>query len=83
MAPSGFVATDMTAAMNTPKATPRQVAERSLDGVVSGAASVFPDRFSELVAEAVDGRARQLLDNPHAVRNAIVHGIHSDPLAGS
>jgi hypothetical protein len=46
----------MTAAMNTPKATPRQVAERSLDALESGARSVFPDRFSELVADAVEGR---------------------------
>jgi NAD(P)-dependent dehydrogenase (short-subunit alcohol dehydrogenase family) len=79
----GFIATDMTAAMNTPKATPWQVAERSLDAVESGAPSVFPDRFSELVAEGVEGRSRELLDDPHAVMNAIVHAFHSDPLAGS
>jgi hypothetical protein len=59
------------------------VAEWSLDALESGARSVFPDRFSELVAEAVEGRARELLDDPHAVMNAIVHRFHSDPLAGS
>jgi NAD(P)-dependent dehydrogenase (short-subunit alcohol dehydrogenase family) len=78
----GYVATDMTSGMTIPMAKPRQIAERSLDGVSSGAQSVFPDRFSELVAEAIDEHSHDLLDDPHAVMAAVSQKFLADPLAG-
>jgi NAD(P)-dependent dehydrogenase (short-subunit alcohol dehydrogenase family) len=78
----GFVATAMSEGLNSPKASPRQIAERSLDGVASGATSVFPDRFSELVAEHVGTSATGLLDEPREVMNGVVGTFLADPLAG-
>ena len=79
----GYVATDMSAKMTLPMASPGQVAARSLDGWLAGVASVFPDRYAELVAQTVDEQALTLLDSPRAVMNQLVSTFSADSLAGT
>ena len=64
----GFIDTDMGAAFaNTAKASPLQIAERSLDGWLAGHHTVWPDRFAELVRDAIGKPYEQLLDEPRKV----------------
>ena len=44
--------TAMTAGFDLPKASPMQVAERSLDGRLAGQSLLWPDRFAEVVRHA-------------------------------
>jgi NAD(P)-dependent dehydrogenase (short-subunit alcohol dehydrogenase family) len=68
----GFIDTDMGAAFaNIPKASPLQIAERSLDGWLAGHHTVWPDRFAEQVREAVGEPFRALLDQPREVMTAL------------
>jgi SnoaL-like domain len=67
----GFINTEMSKAMTYPKASPEQVAERSLDGWLSGQHTVWPDRFSELVAQQIGSPMREILDEPREVMNAV------------
>jgi NAD(P)-dependent dehydrogenase (short-subunit alcohol dehydrogenase family) len=60
----GFIDTDMGAQFELPKASPRQIAERSLDGWLAGRTTVWPDRFAELVHAAIGEDYRRLLDEP-------------------
>jgi NAD(P)-dependent dehydrogenase (short-subunit alcohol dehydrogenase family) len=78
----GFIDTEMSAGMTFPKASARQVAERSLDGWEAGATSVFPDRFAELVEQALSERAPAVLTEPQRVTTALVEAFQQDPRAG-
>jgi NAD(P)-dependent dehydrogenase (short-subunit alcohol dehydrogenase family) len=50
---AGFIDTDMASFVNQPKTSPRQVAERTLDGIKMGEDHVFADRRAEEVWQAV------------------------------
>ncbi len=65
----GFMDTAMAAGFDLPKASPMQVAERSLDGWLAGQNTVWPDRFAEVVRDAIGEKYRRLLDEPRATRN--------------
>jgi NAD(P)-dependent dehydrogenase (short-subunit alcohol dehydrogenase family) len=67
----GFIDTGMAANFDRPKASPMQVAERSLDGWLAGHGTVWPDRFAELVRDAVGQPYEQLLDEPRKVMTAV------------
>ncbi len=67
----GFIDTDMGAAFDLPKASPGQIAERSLDGWAAGERTVWPDRFADLVRAAVGAPFRLLLDEPQATMNGV------------
>jgi NAD(P)-dependent dehydrogenase (short-subunit alcohol dehydrogenase family) len=60
----GFIDTGMAANFDRPKASPMQVAERSLDGWLAGLGTVWPDRFAQLVRDAIGPPYEQLLDHP-------------------
>lgn len=79
----GFIKTDMSQAMSYPKASPEQVAERSLDGWISGVHTVWPDRFSELVSERIGSQMREVLDHPRDVMNAVIQAYVTDAQAGN
>jgi NAD(P)-dependent dehydrogenase (short-subunit alcohol dehydrogenase family) len=66
---AGFMDTAMAAGFDLPKASPMQVAERSLDGWLAGQNTVWPDRFAEVVRDAVGEKYQRLLDEPRATRN--------------
>lgn len=68
----GFVDTDMAERIPYPKATPEEVAERSLDGLEAEATVVFPDRLAELVEQALIGRAAEVLDEPQRLMTELV-----------
>ena len=63
----GFINTGMAANFDRPKASPLQIAERSLDGWLAGRLTVWPDRFAELVRDAVGLPYEQLLDEPRKI----------------
>jgi hypothetical protein len=50
---AGFIDTDMVANIDQPKTPPRQVAERTLDGIRRGQEHVFADRRAEDVWQAM------------------------------
>jgi NAD(P)-dependent dehydrogenase (short-subunit alcohol dehydrogenase family) len=68
----GFVDTDMAERIPYPKATPEEVAERSLDGLEAEATVVFPDRLAEMVEQALIGRAAEVLDEPQRLMTELV-----------
>jgi NAD(P)-dependent dehydrogenase (short-subunit alcohol dehydrogenase family) len=65
----GFMNTGMAANFDVPKASPMQVAERSLDGWLAGHNTVWPDRFAEVVRDAVGDKFQRLLNEPRTTRN--------------
>lgn len=67
----GWIDTEMAAGLQSQKATPREVSERSIAGHLDGAEVVWPDRFAELVREQVQTRMPDLLTNPRAVMNDV------------
>jgi NAD(P)-dependent dehydrogenase (short-subunit alcohol dehydrogenase family) len=70
----GFIDTDMGAAFGgIAKAAPDQIAGRSLDGWLEGHHTIWPDRFAELVRDAVGEPFRTLLDEPRQ----IMTGLHA------
>ena len=71
----GFVDTDMTRDVPYPKASPQEVAERSLDAWEAEAAVVFPDRFAELVEDALLTRMREVLDAPQQLTTSLVQDL--------
>jgi NAD(P)-dependent dehydrogenase (short-subunit alcohol dehydrogenase family) len=73
----GFIDTDMSAAADLPKAPPRQVADRSLDGLETGVAAVFPDALAELVEQAVRTDMADVLADPQAVMTRLVAALRS------
>jgi NAD(P)-dependent dehydrogenase (short-subunit alcohol dehydrogenase family) len=68
----GFIDTDMASAVPYPKATPQEVAERSLDAWEAERTVVFPDRLAELVEHALHTRVQELLDEPQRVMTSLV-----------
>lgn len=71
----GFIDTDMMAGVETPKAQPRVVADRSLDGWQAERTSVFPDHLAELVEQAVLRNMAAVLDDPHALMTELVSAL--------
>lgn len=67
----GWIDTEMASGLAGEKATPREVAERSIDGHLAGDAVVWPDRFALLVREQVEHRMLDLLTQPRAVMNEV------------
>jgi NAD(P)-dependent dehydrogenase (short-subunit alcohol dehydrogenase family) len=67
----GWIDTDMASALPGEKATPREVSERSLAGLLAGDGVVWPDRFAELVRKQVETRMHDLLTQPRAVMNQV------------
>jgi NAD(P)-dependent dehydrogenase (short-subunit alcohol dehydrogenase family) len=65
----GFMDTAMAAGFDLPKASPMQVAELSLDGWSVGQNTVWPDRFAEVVRDAIGEKYQRLLDEPRTTRN--------------
>jgi NAD(P)-dependent dehydrogenase (short-subunit alcohol dehydrogenase family) len=78
----GFIDTRMSSAFAFPKASPRQIAERTLDGVEAGTLSVFPDVFAEMTMESFRTNADGVFANPHAVLGAQVGAFLKRPDAG-
>lgn len=79
----GFIDTDMGAAFaRAPKASPGQIAERSLDGWLAGQHTVWPDRFAELVHDAVGEPFRALLDRPREVMTGLHAADEKSPAPG-
>lgn len=70
---AGYIDTDMAASFTSPKASPEDVAARTLDGWLAGEHTVWPDRFAQLVRDAVGEPFRHLLDEP---RGAMT-GVHA------
>ncbi len=66
----GYVATDMTAAMTQPKASPESVAQRCLEAVARGDATVFPDDYSADVRTSLDAGELDLVDDPMGTARA-------------
>jgi NAD(P)-dependent dehydrogenase (short-subunit alcohol dehydrogenase family) len=67
----GWIDTEMASGLPGEKATPREVAERSIDGHLAGDEVVWPDRFALLVREQVEHRMLDLLTQPRAVMNEV------------
>ncbi len=67
----GWIDTEMASALPGEKATPREVAERSIDGHLAGDEVVWPDRFAQLVREQVQSRMLDLLTQPRTVMNEV------------
>jgi NAD(P)-dependent dehydrogenase (short-subunit alcohol dehydrogenase family) len=78
----GFIDTDMTTGIEIPKASPRSVAERSLDALETERATVFPDRLAELVEDAVVTNMGAVLDDPQAVMTQLIKTLRAGPRAG-
>jgi short-subunit dehydrogenase len=68
----GFVDTGMAERIPYPKATPEEVAERSLDGLEAEATVVFPDRLAEMVEQALMNRAAEVLSEPQSLMTELV-----------
>lgn len=71
----GFIDTDMSARFEQQKASPMQIAERSLDGWLAGHTTVWPDRFAELVHDAIGQPYQHLLDEPGQAMTE-VHAVY-------
>ncbi len=67
----GFVDTEMSTALRMHKASAVGVAERILDGWSSGQRTVWPDRFAEVVRDAVGPAFERLLDDPRATMTGV------------
>jgi NAD(P)-dependent dehydrogenase (short-subunit alcohol dehydrogenase family) len=63
----GFTDTDMMAAEDVPKASPRQTADRALAGWAAGEASVYPDRFARLIHDRMTTGIDEVLARPGRV----------------
>ena len=71
----GFIDTDMAADVPFPKATPQEVAARSLAALQAEATVVFPDRFAELVEQALTTRMPLILHEPQQVMTSLVDDL--------
>lgn len=67
----GWIDTEMAAALPGEKATPWEVAARSIDGHLAGDAVVWPDRFAGIVREQVRDHALDLLATPRTIMNEV------------
>jgi hypothetical protein len=72
----------MGANFDRPKASPMQIAERSLDGWLAGHNTVWPDRFAELVRDAIGQPYEQLLDEPREVMTDVQAAYMHQPSDG-
>jgi NAD(P)-dependent dehydrogenase (short-subunit alcohol dehydrogenase family) len=63
---AGPVDTDMSRALDIPKASPRSVARAILDGVEHGDEEIFPDPMSALMAESWRSGAAKALERQNA-----------------
>ncbi len=72
---AGFVDTDMAKDVPYPKASPEEVAERSLAAWEAEAAVVFPDRFAVMVEDALLTRMREVLDEPQRLMTSLVSDL--------
>lgn len=72
---AGFVDTDMAKDVPYPKASPQEVAERSLAAWEAEEAVVFPDRFAEMVEDALLTRMREVLDEPQRLMTSLVSDL--------
>ena len=77
----GFVETDATVRMPVPKASPMEVAGRSLDAWSAGDPSIFPDRYAVMVREALGPGLARVMADPHAAATALVSKYRSDAKA--
>jgi len=68
----GFVDTGMAERIPYTKATPEEVAERSLNGLEAEATVVFPDRLAEMVEQALMNRAAEVLGEPQSLMTELV-----------
>lgn len=75
---AGFVDTDMAKDVPYPKASPEEVAERSIAAWEAGLAVVFPDRFAEMVEEALLTRMREVLDEPQRLMTSLVSDLQRE-----
>lgn len=75
---AGFVDTDMAKDVPFPKASPQEVAERSLTAWEAGQAVVFPDRFAEMVEKALLTRMREVLDEPQRLMTSLVSDLQRE-----
>lgn len=75
----GVIDTRVTAGWDMPKAAPRLVADRCLDGWQAERSMVFPDRLAELAEHAVLHNMAAVLDNPQAVMSDLVAAFRSGP----
>jgi hypothetical protein len=78
-----YIDTDMTAGAAMPKAPPRLVADRSLDGWQAERASVFPDRLAELVEDAVLTTMAAVLDDPQRLMTQLLESLKPSQRAGN
>jgi NAD(P)-dependent dehydrogenase (short-subunit alcohol dehydrogenase family) len=67
----GFVDTAMAERIPYQKATPEEVAERSLDGLEAEATVVFPDALAEMVEQALLTRAADVLHEPQQLMTVL------------
>ncbi|MGY1815837.1 SDR family NAD(P)-dependent oxidoreductase [Blastococcus sp. SYSU D00820] len=79
----GYVDTDMTAGATVPKASPRSVAERSLDAWQAGRTSVFPDRLAELARDAVASGDPAVLDDPQGLSTRLGAALSAERAGGA
>jgi NAD(P)-dependent dehydrogenase (short-subunit alcohol dehydrogenase family) len=77
----GFIDTEMSTPLTMAKASPDDVAARTLDGFLAGDRTVWPDRFAELVRGVVGESFAALLADPRRVmtdvQRAYVHDFSS------
>lgn len=78
----GPMDTRVTAGWDMPKASPRLVADRSLDAWQAERTTVFPDRLAELAEHAVLNNMDAVLDNPQEMMTELVMAFRSDAQAG-
>lgn len=78
---AGFVDTDMAKDVPYPKASPEKVAERSLAAWEAREAVVFPDRFAEMVEQALLTRMREALDEPQRLMTTLVAELQREAQA--
>ena len=57
---AGFIDTAMAIGINQPKTSPQQVAERTLDGILSGKDHVLADKRAEEIWQATRSDPAQL-----------------------
>jgi short-subunit dehydrogenase len=72
---AGFIDTAMAAGINQPKTLPKQVAERTLEGIVSGKDHVLADNRAEEIWQATRS-------DPEGGRAATMPGLGSTKLVG-
>src|SRR3954454_1524649 len=69
---------DMTAGTDIPKASPRSVADRSLDALEAGRSSVFADRLAELVHDALLDDMACILDDPQTLMTQLIASLRRE-----